>query len=123
MRGLFWLSKDFYEKDEDFIEYIEPDAKELNTIRNHIAHKYLKVHDHICWTEDQAELDLFHDKLCYSIGRENLEKKTLKLLKLIRNAIIYCVLGVHFNETHNKQIDKSKIFPSYLNVIDDAWKV
>lgn len=123
LRGLFWLSKDFYEKDEGFIESIEPNAKELNTIRNHIAHKYLKVHDHICWTEDQAGLDLFHDKLCYSIGRENLEKKTLKLLKLIRNAIIYCVFGVHFNETHNKKIDKSKIVPSYLDVIDDSWKV
>jgi len=43
LRGLFWLARDFYDKDT--FATIEPDAPELKAIRDHLEHKYLKVHD------------------------------------------------------------------------------
>ncbi len=39
LRGLFWLSKDLF--DDTFKSATEPDAAELNDIRNHLEHKYL----------------------------------------------------------------------------------
>ena len=45
LRGLFWLSKDLFEDKPEFKESIEPDAKGLSDIRNHLEHKYLKLHD------------------------------------------------------------------------------
>ena len=122
-RGLFWLSKDFYEKDSGFIESIEPNATELNNLRNHIAHKYLKVHDELLWHERHDALDPFYDNICYSIKRDDLENKTLKLIKLVRNALIYCALGVHCNEIYKKELNKNIVFPIYLNTIKDDWKI
>jgi LA2681-like HEPN len=42
-RGLFWLSKDLHDK--TFTSEMEPDARALSEIRNHLEHKYLKVHE------------------------------------------------------------------------------
>lgn len=42
--GLFWLSKDLFERDLGFRDAIEPDARELETIRQNLEHKYLKLH-------------------------------------------------------------------------------
>src|SRR5262249_34479893 len=39
------LSKDLYQAEPGFQSAIEPDAQELNEIRNHLEHKYLKVHE------------------------------------------------------------------------------
>jgi len=43
LRGLYWLSKDFFEKNEEFSSIIEPEAKELAKIRNFIEHKSFKL--------------------------------------------------------------------------------
>ena len=40
-RALYWLSKDFFEKENDTVA--EPQARGLSDIRNHIEHKYLRV--------------------------------------------------------------------------------
>ena len=40
-RGLFWLSKDLYES--DLSNVLEPDARALHDLRNHLEHKYVKV--------------------------------------------------------------------------------
>lgn len=42
LRGLYWLSKDFF--DEAIKETTEPDSGALAEIRNQLEHKYLKVH-------------------------------------------------------------------------------
>ena len=47
LRGLFWLSKDLYENKGGFRESLEPDAQKLNEIRNHLEHRYLKLHDNL----------------------------------------------------------------------------
>jgi hypothetical protein len=109
LRGLFWISKDFMEQKDseidgsesaDLSETMEPDADALRAIRNHLEHKYLKVHDSF-WAIDESyeKIDaLFKDTLAYSLTRESLEAKTLRLLKLARAGLIYLSLAVHREE-------------------------
>jgi tetratricopeptide (TPR) repeat protein len=123
LRGLFWLSKDLYEEDTGFKESIEPDAQELSTIRNHIAHKYFKVHDDVFWRDKHGAIDFFVDRLCLSVRRGELHRKTVKLFKLVRSALIYCALAIHFEELSKKRNKSTAIIPPvFLDVIEDQWK-
>ena len=45
LRGLFWLSKDLYEDQPGFRESMDPSGEDLAKIRNHLEHRYLKLHD------------------------------------------------------------------------------
>ncbi len=93
LRGLHWLSKDFFET--TFSDVTEPDARNINTDRNHLEHKYFKVHDDLF---DLVPDLVFMDTLSRSITRSNLEKKTLRLLKLARAALIYLACGMSARE-------------------------
>ena len=93
LRGLHWLSKDFFET--TFSDVTEPDARNINTDRNHLEHKYFKVHDDLF---DLVPDLVFMDTLSRSITRSDLEKKTLRLLKLARAALIYLACGMSARE-------------------------
>ncbi len=95
LRGLFWLSKDLFEKDEDFDLVIEPEAKELAAIRNFIEHRSFKVISE--FFPYPSHLDEKKD-IAYVISRDQLEAKALKLLKLTRAAIIYTALAINHEE-------------------------
>lgn len=87
--ALYWLAKDFFEKAND--EVAEPQARGLSEIRNHIAHKYLRV--------TASEITTVPtDDLALTLSREQLEGKALHLLKLARSALIYLAIGVGFEE-------------------------
>ena len=123
LRGLFWLSKDFYEEDTGFRDSIEPDAQELNVIRNHLAHKYLKVHDDVLWRGRQEEFDFFVDRLCLSIRRGELTRKTMKLFKIVRSALIYCSLAIYLEESFSKdKKPEDRTAPMFLDVLEDSSK-
>jgi hypothetical protein len=126
LRGLFWLSRDLYEK--EFQEAAEPDAKALNDIRNHLEHKYLKL------VENSVEeprgnrdnwYDTFADGLAFSVGRGDFERKTLRLLKLARAALVYLSLAVHSEEKYRRAaIPPGAIVPgTALDVYEDNWKM
>lgn len=117
LRGLFWLSKDLYE--ETFRSFIEPEAQELSAIRNHLEHKYLKVHEFGPLDPEDRE-----DALAYSIGRGELTEKTLKMLQLVRSAIVYLTLSVHDEENARKKgkKDKDKVLNIYIDTWEDDWK-
>lgn len=124
-RGLYWLSKDLFEK--DFKEMTEPDARALHDLRNHLEHKYVKVRlmeipDVIA---DRPEPGLFSDTVAYSISLQVLERKTLRILKLARSALIYLSLGMHTEEARRRAADDpDAIIPSIaLTELDDAFKV
>ena len=126
LRGLFWLSKDFYEDEQNFKESIEPDAKELWNIRNHLTHKYLKVHDDSLWLKEYRKVDFFDDKLSFSIKRGELISKAVKLCKIVRNGLIYVALAVHAEEETLKLKlfqDDRLIADMNLDVYDDNWKL
>jgi len=75
LRALFWLSKDFYEKKAEFRNSIEPDAKDMSDIRNHLEHKYLKLHLGF-WRrpdEDDPILKGLIDTLAYSRHQNEFE--------------------------------------------------
>jgi len=112
LRGLFWLSKDLYEKDMDYDAVLEPDAQEIAAIRNFIEHKGFKI------VSDSPPLfDVFSEPdISYSITRSAFEQKTMKLLKLTRAAIMYTALAIS-HEEQRKVFDHSKSMPVTSNTV------
>lgn len=96
LRGLFWLSKDLFEDNVDFREALEPEARELNRIRNHLEHKYVKIHEY--WSNDKDLMSDDTDPLCLSMGKNDFIEKSLKILKLARAAMIYLSLAINVEE-------------------------
>ena len=71
-RGLYWVSKDFFE--EAFADVADPDARALHELRIHLEHRYVKVHELMggpAGRQDAAG-DLFVDTVAYSISRSDL---------------------------------------------------
>lgn len=94
LRGLYWLSKDLFEKNRDFDIVLEPEAKEVALIRNYIEHKGFKVLPDVSFYEG-----IFHESdISYNIRRSDFENKTIKLLRLTRAAIIYVAIAVSHEE-------------------------
>jgi hypothetical protein len=125
LRGLFWLSKDLLEKDTELNETTEPDAETLSTIRNHLEHKYLKVHNWPWTHQNYADPihDTLRDSLAYSLTREDFEAKTLRLIKLARASLIYLSLAVHREEQiRAKRRGGGVVVPMVLNTFPDSWK-
>lgn len=128
LRGLFWLSKDLFEDKPGFRESIEPDAQELSEIRNHLEHKYLKLHEDL-WSgpaSDNDEVSLaLADTLAFSTYRREFEAKTLRLIKMARAALIYLSLAIHCEEQRRaKERGPGSIVPGMLlDVWEDEWKV
>lgn len=95
LRGLFWLSRDLYENDSDFETVLEPDGKEVAAIRNYIEHKGFKIlPDSVSFIAGMFE----EPDISYEISRSEFERKTMKLLKLTRAAMIYVAIGVSHEE-------------------------
>ncbi len=125
LRGLFWLSKDLLDRDTELADTMEPDAEALNAIRNHLEHKYLKVHDWPWTSECYADAihDSLRDSMAYSVTRGDLEAKSLRLIKLVRAGLIYLSLAVHREEQlRAKQRGDGLVMPMELNTWPDDWK-
>lgn len=127
LRGLFWLSKDLSENPAAFREALEPDARDMAQIRNHLEHKYLKLHDDM-WCglsdTDAQELNFPTDSLAKSLRRLDFAAKTLRLMRTARAALIYLSLAVWREErSRESSRDPSKrIVASPLDVWEDDWK-
>lgn len=122
-RGLYWLSLDLFE--EEFQEVGDPDARALKEIRDHLEHKYLKVHEMLLsgTTQSQRFMGPFTDTLAYSIGRGDFEEKTLRLIKLARAALIYLSLGMNREEKRRaKDKPAGIIVQGGFDTWDDEWK-
>jgi hypothetical protein len=121
LRGLFWLSKDLFE--EEFRDVMDPDAQALSDIRNHLEHKYLKVHDMLFPAQERGTFP-WNDRLAYSVYRSDFEAKTMRLLKLARAALTYVSLGMHIEESRRSRRPKGDglTMPIYLDRWDDDWK-
>ncbi|RQU34662.1 hypothetical protein DF142_28630 [Burkholderia cenocepacia] len=98
LRGLYWLSKDLFEP--AFADVIDPDAQGLSRLRNHLEHKYVKVHSFALPEPDTS--DMWFDDFAYSLTVDELERRTLRLLRLVRAALIYLVLGMHAEERRRR---------------------
>lgn len=121
LRGLFWLSKDLYEPTPGFREAVEPDAEQLADLRNHLEHKYLKIHDML--VRGKGLPDPLADTLAFSVERRDFEAKALRLLKMARAALIYLSLAIHGEERRKASARGEKpILPMLLDRWDDEWK-
>ena len=88
LRGMYFLSKDLY--DRDFLEVSEPDAVDLAALRNQVEHRFLSLQE----SDDGASSDTHR-----LISIAGFEGRTLRLLKMAREALIYLSLAMHREET------------------------
>lgn len=95
LRGLFWIARDLFEQ-VDFADAVEPEARELKAIRNHLEHKYLKVHEPA--VPENADAPGRVDQYAKSISLAALESKTITILRLACSAIMHLSLGIHAEE-------------------------
>jgi hypothetical protein len=128
MRGLFWLSKDLYEDRQGFKDSIHPDAQELNIIRNHLEHKYLKLHESIWLGNSERKNEAFRsivDSLAFSMYRKSFEEKALRLLKMVRAAMIYLSLTIHWEEKKRwkNRGNGALVAEMQLGDWEDNWKI
>lgn len=114
LRGLFWLYKDFFEK-EELHSYLEPEAKELSTIRNFIEHKSFKIIEF-------GNSEISEDGFTYIIDRDSFIEKTFRLMKTIRAAIIYTSLFINIEE-NKKEHDSDKLGSIQLFTLNDDFKI
>lgn len=106
LRGLYCLSRDFHLKPVGE-GAVDPEAKVLNEIRNHIAHKYLRVHDHVLY-DAKGDREQNGDELGYAISDQELEHQVMKLLKLARSALIGLNCAVAHEEVARGRVLEGK---------------
>jgi hypothetical protein len=71
---------------------------------DYVRHQYVKVHEMMRGpTPIGDRADPFLDTLAYSISRQSLEDRTLRLLKLVRAALIYLALAMHREEQRRRE--------------------
>lgn len=122
LRGLFWLSRDFYYKSSSD-RAVDPEAKVLHDIRNHIAHKYLRVHDHVLYgaAEERARRGR---ELSFPVSDVELSGQSIKLLKLVRSALIYLSSAVAHEESRKLADSKPGfIAPMLITPVDDRYRL
>lgn len=96
LKGLYWLSKDFHHRPEE-AGLVAPVPRMLQEIRNHIAHKYLRVHDHIV-THLRVDRTELSSDFSYQVTDDELQTYTVELLKLVRCSMIYLTAAVRQEE-------------------------
>jgi hypothetical protein len=123
LQGLFWMSKDLYERKPGFEGSLEPDAQEIATIRNCIEHKYLKLHEFGRPMKAESEAaKALADTLAYSVGRNEFERKTMRMLALTRATLIYLTQVIHLEEDRRREGAKGLVAPMELDSYEDEWK-
>jgi tetratricopeptide (TPR) repeat protein len=122
LRGLYWLSRDLVNDDADAHAALEPDARAFAEIRNHLEHRYLKLHSEVRQQTRLARGPL-NDDLAYSLYRGDLERRTRRLAKLVRAAIIYLTFAVKVEERERAaKRPPGRIMPAELGRVRDDWK-
>lgn len=124
LRALYWISKDLYTVDDDFREAIDHDFRDIWGVRRHLEHRYLKLHSENWKNKREKNSIPSTDKLAHSMLRIDFEKKTLRLLKLIRSALIYLSSAVKVEEESKSNNDNpGYVLPFSLSVLDDQNKI
>ena len=116
LRGMYFLSKDLHDK--DFQEVSEPDAVDLAALRNQVEHRFLSLQE----SDDGAGSDTHR-----LISIAGFEGRTLRLLKMAREALIYLSLAVHREETIRAEASqddagaKGSLVPGRVESFQRPW--
>lgn len=122
LRGLYWVSKDLYHQSSP-TRSINPEAKTLHDIRNHIAHKYLKVHDHLLSYSNDTP-NIHPNDHFYPITSSQFVAQTINLLKLTRSALIYLSAAIKDEEHHKKHNPNQGLtVPMMINLVNDDLRI
>lgn len=114
LNSIYWLSKDVYEKNYKLTT--KPSSKEFDTLRNRMEHRYAVS------TLDEVPNG---DDFTYRISTVDLYNKTLDLMKLVREAIVYLSFAIHIEENRKREEVEAqgKHFPQFkTNVMPDICK-
>ncbi|MBL7076278.1 MAG: hypothetical protein ISS31_02295 [Kiritimatiellae bacterium] len=127
LHGLFWLSKDLFEDAPGFRDVIAPEARGVSQLRNHLEHRYLKLHEREWIGAENATRfgpSWNHDALAYSVYRHEFEAKALWLLKTVRAALIYLTGAVFVEEAlkERERTEQDIVPPIPLDYWEDDWK-
>ena len=125
LKALFWVGKDLSENRPEFTEAMHPDSRLLASIRNHLEHKYLKLHE-----DDWAGLPkhstysfMEGDTLALSLRRSDFEEKALRILKLVRASLIYLICTVRLEELHRgAKRGATPVVEVSMDTWEDDWK-
>ncbi len=119
LRALFFLSEDIFDK--SLQDVAEPIAKELDTLRNHLEHKFTKV---VIGGLPNSYIDseVFNDHLSHVVSREELYARTEHLIRVSRSALIYLSLAMHVEERRTPHSPKL-IEPFDLGTYPDELKI
>ena len=126
LKGLYWLGKDLYEGETSYVEALEPHAREMAAVRNHLEHKYLKLHVMGPPTTPRAgETRTRGEELAFSLARSSFEDRTLELLSMARSALITLSLAVYVEEHRREREAGGNVLtmPVFTDVWEDEWKV
>lgn len=96
LRGLYYLSKDFF--DDQFKNSSLPDATDLLKLRNYIEHRFISLSEY-------DNLEQTTDNHLY-IEKKDFSRKTLKILRMGREALIYLSLAMKHEETIREKHDQ-----------------
>lgn len=125
LRGLFWLSKDLSEGRSGFADAIEPDARDIEELRQHAEHRYLKVHMYPPReVPDDPGMSSLQDSLARSVTRMDLERRVMRMLSLARAAMIYLSAAVHVEEARRASLRPKDglVMPILMDRWEDRWK-
>lgn len=116
LRGLYFISKDIFSPKDDtsFITVVEPEAVEINDIRNHLEHKFINIK--LIDVRDYQIGD--NREQCKQVTQEDLTDKTLHLARLAREALIYLSFAVHIEE--NKKDRQGLYIPIMMNTLKNG---
>lgn len=123
MRGLFWMGRDFYDGG-GLPDDVAPEARMLHEIRNHIAHKYLRVHDELIGALRPVRQELPRD-YSFEVTGSELKAYMLKLLRLARCAMVYLAAAMEHEEGARRKSfgGDGLIAPMYVARIDDDYRL
>lgn len=106
LRGLYYLSKDLF--DRQFSDLASPDAKNIDKVRNRLEHGFVTI-------QEMNSRPQSSDNHIY-ISHQDFQNKTLKILRLAREALINLSLAMHREESLRKEREVSKGNNIYLEV-------
>lgn len=118
INSIYWIYKDFSEK---FGDSGSPEAEIINTVRNALEHRYVKVHSSL-FTE--VKTPYFDDTNTFHISEEQLFHFAMDLISLVRELIIYLIISVYIEEYQRKNVndDNSIVQSITLRPFNDEWK-
>jgi tetratricopeptide (TPR) repeat protein len=118
LMGLYWLSRDLALDESQ--EVLEPAMQDMKDIRNSLEHKFLRLHTERVGHEIQRETPLSMD-----LARPAFEEKGLRLLRLVRAALIYLHGSVYIEESRKRKDaeENGKVIPPLaMDIYKDNWK-